>query len=79
MQSGLTEALWLISRDSHRTGETSSIGRKAEAKLNELPNFKTNVTVDGFGDIDLHFLHQPSSTPDAVPLLFVHGWVGHIM
>lgn len=50
--------------------------RKAEAKLNELPNFKTNVTVDGFGDIELHYLHQSSSASDAVPLLFVHGWVG---
>lgn len=50
--------------------------RKAEAKLNELPNFKTNVAVDGFGDIELHYLHQPSSASDAVPLLFVHGWVG---
>jgi hypothetical protein len=53
--------------------------RKAEAKLNELPNFKANVTVDGFGDIDLHFLHQLSSKPDAVPLLFVHGWVGRFV
>lgn len=50
--------------------------RKAEAKLNELPNFKTNVTVDGFGDIELHYLHQSSSASDAVPLLFVHGWPG---
>ncbi|KAI5276392.1 alpha/beta-hydrolase [Aureobasidium subglaciale] len=50
--------------------------RKQEAKLNELPNFKANVTVDGFGDTALHFLHQPSSAPDAVPLLFVHGWPG---
>ena len=53
--------------------------RKAEAKLNELPNFKTNITVDGFGDIELHYLHQPSSASDAVPLLFVHGWVGRLV
>ncbi|CAD0088709.1 unnamed protein product, partial [Aureobasidium mustum] len=53
--------------------------RKAEAKLNELPNFTTNVTVDGFGDIELHFLHQSSPAPDAVPLLFVHGWPGSYM
>lgn len=50
--------------------------RKVEAKLNELPNFETTITVDGFGDIELHFLHQPSSASDAVPLLFVHGWPG---
>ncbi|OBW68115.1 MAG: Uncharacterized protein AUREO_018120 [Aureobasidium pullulans] len=50
--------------------------RKAEAKLNELPNFKANVTIDGFGETELHFLHQPSPAQDAVPLLFVHGWPG---
>ncbi|KAG9755957.1 alpha/beta-hydrolase, partial [Aureobasidium melanogenum] len=50
--------------------------RKVEVQLNELPNFETTVTVDGFEDIELHFLHQPSSAPDAVPLLFVHGWPG---
>ncbi|KAG9515279.1 alpha/beta-hydrolase, partial [Aureobasidium melanogenum] len=50
--------------------------RKVEVQLNELPNFETTVTVDGFGDIELHFLHQPNSAPDAVPLLFVHGWPG---
>ncbi|KAI5257283.1 alpha/beta-hydrolase [Aureobasidium subglaciale] len=56
--------------------KTNFVWRKQEAKLNELPNFKANVTVDGFGDTALHFLHQPSSAPDAVPLLFVHGWPG---
>ncbi|KAI4726945.1 alpha/beta-hydrolase [Aureobasidium sp. EXF-10728] len=50
--------------------------RKAEAKLNELPSFKTNVTIDGFGETELHFLHQLSPAPDAIPLLFVHGWPG---
>ena len=44
--------------------------------MNELPNFKANVTIDGFGETELHFLHQPSPAQDAVPLLFVHGWVG---
>lgn len=49
--------------------------RAVESKLNELPNYTTNVFVDGFGDVDMHFIHQPS-TPDAVPLLFCHGWPG---
>ena len=48
--------------------------KKTESKLNELPNRTASITVDGFGSLDLHFLHQPS-TPDAVPLLFCHGWV----
>lgn len=43
--------------------------RRAEAGLNALANFK--VAIDG---IDLHFVHQPSSNPDAVPLLLLHGW-----
>lgn len=43
--------------------------RKAEASLNALGNFK--VELDG---VDLHFVHRPSSNPDAVPLLLLHGW-----
>ena len=43
--------------------------RKAEASLNALPNFK--VDLDG---VDLHFIHQPSSNPNAIPLLLLHGW-----
>jgi pimeloyl-ACP methyl ester carboxylesterase len=43
--------------------------RKAEAELNALGNFKVNL--DG---IDLHFVHRPSSNPNATPLLLLHGW-----
>lgn len=50
--------------------------RAHEARLNELPNYHTPVNVQGFGQLDLHFLHQPSESPDAIPLLFVHGWPG---
>ena len=28
--------------------------RKAESKINELPNFRTAVDVDGFGELDIH-------------------------
>jgi hypothetical protein len=34
--------------------------RKAEAQLNELPNFKTPVQVDGFGNVDVHCKSCPS-------------------
>jgi len=47
--------------------------RKVEASINDLPNFKTAVQVDGFGPIGIHFLHQQSSVVNAIPLLFVHG------
>ncbi|KAF2832980.1 alpha/beta-hydrolase [Ophiobolus disseminans] len=50
--------------------------RKAEAKLNELPNYRKPVSVEGFGDIEIHFIHKKSSSPNAIPLLFCHGWPG---
>lgn len=50
--------------------------RAQEVKLNDLPNYHTGIRVDGFGELDIHFLHQPSENPDAIPLLFVHGWPG---
>lgn len=47
--------------------------RKHEARLNQFPHFTTTIEVDGFGELDIHFLHQKSSRPDAIPLLFCHG------
>lgn len=48
--------------------------RAQEARLNEtLPQFTTNVEVDGFGEINMHFVHQRSKTPGSIPLLFCHG------
>ena len=47
--------------------------RKHEAKLNELPNYTTDVGVEGFGEVQTHFIHQKSAAKDAIPLLFVHG------
>lgn len=48
--------------------------RAQEARLNELPNYQRKVPVEGFGELDIHYVHQPSSAPNAIPLLFVHGW-----
>lgn len=50
--------------------------RKQEAKLNELSHFKTKITVDDFEELDIHFVHHRSSTANAIPLLFCHGWPG---
>ena len=47
--------------------------RAQEQILNELNQFTT--VIDG---VDLHFIHQRSSNPDAVPLLLIHGWPGSI-
>lgn len=35
--------------------------------------FTTGVQVDGFGELDVHFVWQKSEVAGAVPLLFVHG------
>src|SRR5438034_2762721 len=45
--------------------------RAQERTLNLLPQFKINI--DG---IDLHFVHQRSSQPQATPLVLIHGWPG---
>jgi pimeloyl-ACP methyl ester carboxylesterase len=45
--------------------------RKAEAKLNALPQFVT--TIDG---LDIQFIHVKSRHPKAMPLLMTHGWPG---
>ncbi|WP_199300431.1 epoxide hydrolase family protein [Trichocoleus sp. FACHB-262] len=48
--------------------------RKAEAKLNALPQFVTNI--DG---LDIHFIHVRSKHPNALPLLVTHGWPGSVI
>ena len=45
--------------------------RRAEAKLNALPQFVTEI--DG---LDIHFIHVRSAHPDALPLIVTHGWPG---
>src|SRR5215831_13531392 len=42
--------------------------RKAEAKLNALPQFMTNI--DG---LDIHFIHVRSRHEDALPMIITHG------
>lgn len=48
--------------------------RKAEAKLNALPQFMT--TIDG---VDIHFIHVRSKHPNALPLVMTHGWPGSVI
>ncbi|KAJ6071482.1 hypothetical protein N7499_009496 [Penicillium canescens] len=50
--------------------------RSFEAHLNTFNHFKTDIAVNGFEHLDIYFLHHRSSKPDAVPLIFVHGWPG---
>ncbi len=47
--------------------------RAAEAKLNEFPQFITEI--DG---TDVHFLHVRSPEADATPVIITHGWPGSV-
>ncbi|EEB98496.1 hypothetical protein MPER_01980, partial [Moniliophthora perniciosa FA553] len=52
--------------------------KKHEKLLNdELPQFTRDINVDGFGTLNIHYVHKKSQvTENAIPLLFVHGWPG---
>jgi pimeloyl-ACP methyl ester carboxylesterase len=47
--------------------------RKGEARLNEYPQFVTEI--DG---VDIHFIHVKSRHPNALPLIVTHGWPGSV-
>ena len=55
---------WAADYDWHR----------CEAKLNALPQFKTEI--DGE---DIHFIHVKSHHEDALPLIMTHGWPGSVI
>jgi pimeloyl-ACP methyl ester carboxylesterase len=48
--------------------------RAREAALNRFDQFVTEI--DG---VDIHFIHQRSSNPAALPLVITHGWPGSIV
>jgi pimeloyl-ACP methyl ester carboxylesterase len=48
--------------------------RKAEAKLNALPQFTTEI--DG---VEIHFIHVKSQHENALPLIMTHGWPGSVV
>ena len=47
--------------------------RRAEARLNALPQFITEI--DG---LDIHFIHVRSPHENALPMIVSHGWPGSI-
>jgi pimeloyl-ACP methyl ester carboxylesterase len=47
---------------------------RCEARLNVLPQFKTEI--DG---VDIHFIHVKSPHADALPLIITHGWPGSVI
>jgi pimeloyl-ACP methyl ester carboxylesterase len=48
--------------------------RTCEARLNALPQFKTEI--DG---VDIHFIHVTSRHENALPLIMTHGWPGSVI
>src|SRR4051812_11500280 len=48
--------------------------RRAEAKLNSLPQFTTEI--DG---VEIHFIHAKSAHEGALPLIMTHGWPGSVI
>src|SRR6202012_3214458 len=48
--------------------------RACEKKLNDLPNFSTEI--DG---LDIHFIHVRSQHEDALPMIVTHGWPGSVI
>jgi pimeloyl-ACP methyl ester carboxylesterase len=48
--------------------------RKCEARLNDVPQFITEI--DG---LEVHFLHARSKHENALPLIVTHGWPGSIV
>jgi len=61
-------------RELARYWTTAYDWRKAEAKLNGLPQFTTEV--DG---VNVHFIHVRSLHEDALPLVMTHGWPGSVI
>jgi len=61
-------------RELARYWQTDHDWRKAEARLNALPQFVTKI--DG---VDIHFIHVRSKHSNALPLIVTHGWPGSII
>jgi pimeloyl-ACP methyl ester carboxylesterase len=47
---------------------------RLEARLNELPQFTTEI--DG---VEIHFIHVKSDQDEALPLIVTHGWPGSVI
>ncbi len=48
--------------------------RRCEARLNALPQFKTEID-----RVDVHFIHVKSRHENALPLIMTHGWPGSVI
>jgi len=48
--------------------------RACEARLNALPQFKTEIDM-----LDIHYIHVESPHANALPLIMTHGWPGSVV
>ncbi|KAK4696198.1 hypothetical protein P7C71_g1681, partial [Lecanoromycetidae sp. Uapishka_2] len=54
--------------------------RAEEAKINaEFKQYKVKVDIPDYGLQVIHYAHQRSSSPNAIPMIFVHGWPGSFL
>ncbi|KFA76944.1 hypothetical protein S40288_05190 [Stachybotrys chartarum IBT 40288] len=54
--------------------------RKQEAQINnDLPQYTTTIKVDGFDELNIHFVHQKGVREGSIPLIFCHGWPGSFL
>jgi pimeloyl-ACP methyl ester carboxylesterase len=61
-------------KDLARYWTTEYDWRTCEARLNALPQFRTEI--DG---VDIHFIHVRSKHENALPLIMTHGWPGSVI
>ena len=47
--------------------------RKFENELNSFKNFKMRIQ-----GLSIHFIHEQSPNPNAIPLILLHGWPGSV-
>lgn len=79
MPDQIANTTWEYGTDSSYLAELISYWqndfdwKKQESELNQFDQFKTEI--DG---LDMHFIHQRSENPDAIPLMIVHGWPGSV-
>ncbi|KAH7036014.1 Alpha/Beta hydrolase protein [Microdochium trichocladiopsis] len=53
--------------------------RDHEKRINAIPNFKIPLQDPELGQLDIHFAALFSKKPDAVPLMFLHGFPSSFM
>jgi pimeloyl-ACP methyl ester carboxylesterase len=61
-------------RELARYWATEYDWRRCEARLNALPQFKTEIE-----GVDVHFIHVRSRHEDALPMIMTHGWPGSVV